>query len=149
MQNLIILIYISTIVGATDIEEAANKFPSVSDGDGMFTSSADLEGLLWTEADLVDKLEDYVKDEYRRIQKLEKILEEYRSVRDRASLSSEKFIGNPINSFLLIKKLTSDWKELKGVIQGDSERFLKNLTTENYGLRWPKDEDLNGAAIGK
>ena len=114
----------------------------------MFTSSADLEGLLWTEADLVDKLEDYIKDEYRRIHKLEKKLEEYRSVRDRASLSSEKFIGNPLNSFLLIKKLTSDWKELREVIQGDSEKFFKNLTTESHGLRWPKDEDLNGAAIG-
>jgi len=127
-----------------------DKLTAINEDDGLFTSSADLEGLLWTEADLVDKLETFIKQEYTRLSKLERLLEDYRSFRDRASESTEKFVGNPLNSFLLIKKLTADWKEVKDLLRGSGEVFLKNLTQENeyYGLRWPKDEDLNGAAIG-
>jgi hypothetical protein len=73
-------------------------------------------------------------------------------MRDTASHSREQFVANPLNSFLLIKKLTSEWKELQGLIQGGpGERLLQNITQEkqNIGLRWPSDEDLNGAAVGK
>ena len=78
-------------------------------------------------------------------------MEEYRRMRDMASRSKEQFVGNPLNSFLLIKKLTSEWKDLQGLIQGGpGERLLQNITQErqNIGLRWPSDEDLNGAAVG-
>jgi hypothetical protein len=73
-------------------------------------------------------------------------------MRDAASHSRERFVGNPLNSFLLIKKLTSEWKEVQGLIQsGPGERLLHNITLErqNIGLRWPSDEDLNGAAVGE
>jgi len=137
MYRIIIFI---TIVSATEY----------SDDDGLFTSSVDLEGLLGTEAELVEKLENYIQGEYDRIHKLEKLVEEFRNLRDRASDSSERFIGNPLNSFLLIKKLTTDWKQVQSLIQKDGEQQIRNLTTnlDYYGLRWPKDEDLNGAAIG-
>ena len=148
MNNFVFCLVFS-LVRATEVVDV-NRFPSVDDGDGMFTSSADLVGLLYTEAELVSKLENYVQDEYRRIRKLEEMLADYKSFRDRASESTEKFVGNPLNSFLLIKKLTSDWKEMKDLIQGHGERFLTNITLEREyrGLRWPKDEDLNGAAVG-
>ena len=122
------------------------------DHDGMFTSLAEMEGLLWTEAEVVRKLEQYVQEEYKRLEKLETILLEYKRVRDRAAASSERFIGNPLNSFLLIKKLTSDWKLVQDLVEGGGgEHFLNNITSErhHHGLKWPKDEDLNGAAIGK
>jgi prolyl 4-hydroxylase len=83
---------------------------------------------------------------------LERRVEEYRRMRDTASRSREQFVANPLNSFLLIKKLTSEWKELQGLIQGGpAERLLQNITQEkqNIGLRWPSDEDLNGAAVGE
>jgi prolyl 4-hydroxylase len=86
-----------------------------------------------------------------RLNELEKRLEEYRRMRDAASQSRERFVANPLNSFLLIKKLTSEWKEVQGLIQGGhGERLLQNITQEriNVGLRWPSDEDLNGAAVG-
>ena len=79
-------------------------------------------------------------------------MDAYRKMRDTASHSREQFVGNPLNSFLLIKKLTSEWKELQGLIQGGpGERLLQNITQEkiNIGFRWPSDEDLNGAAVGK
>ena len=57
-------------------------------------------------------------------------------------------MGNPLNSFLLIKSLTSDWKEVQNVISSSpSETFLANLTSQREGMKWPSDEDLNGAAV--
>ena len=128
-----------------------NKYPSVGDGDGMYTSSADLEGLLITEAEVVENLQNYLVAEYDRLKKLEKMLEDYKVLRDRAKRSSEKFIGNPIDSFLLIKKLTTDWNNIQDLVKGEGDNFLKNITFEReyMGLRWPKNEDLNGAAVGK
>jgi len=125
--------------------------PATGDGDGMFTSAADLVGLLSTESNLVDKLETHLQAEYRRITRLEQLLTDYKSVRDRANVSTrEKFVGNPLNSFLLIKKLTSDWKVLETVILGEGNQFIASLSEdrEYNGLRWPKDEDLSGAAAG-
>lgn len=132
-------------------QEILSSLPSPTDNDGMFTSSADLEGLLWTESELVSRLETYIAEEQARLVQLERRVEEYRRMRDTASTSREQFVGNPLNSFLLIKKLTSEWKELQGLIQGGpGERLLQNITIEkqNIGLRWPSDEDLNGAAVG-
>ena len=63
----------------------------------------------------------------------------------------EKYIGNPLNSYLLIKKLTSDWKELKDLLSpSDANTAFANLT-DNFErpLKWPSEEDLSGAAIGK
>merc|ERR1711892_90233 len=131
--------------------QEANLFPSTGSGDGMFTSSADLQGLLFTESELVNKLNEYVQEETERIGNLKKLIKQYEALRDNAFESGEKFVGNPLNSFLLIKKLTSDWKTLQSLIQNSvGEKFVANLTEQrdSFALKWPSDEDLNGAATG-
>lgn len=117
----------------------------------MFTSSTDLNMLLDTEAELVDKLNTYVAEEEIRIEKLKKLVKNYQTMRDNAEEAGDKFVGNPLNSFLLIKKLTSDWKQVQGLIQNSvGKELFGNLTEQrdHFGLRWPSDEDLNGAATG-
>jgi len=117
----------------------------------MFTSSTDLNMLLDTEAELVDKLNTYVNEEEIRIEKLKKLVKNYQTMRDNAEEAGDKFVGNPLNSFLLIKKLTSDWKQVQGLIQNSvGKELFGNLTEQrdHFGLRWPSDEDLNGAATG-
>jgi hypothetical protein len=52
--------------------------------DGMFTSSTDLNMLLDTEAELVDKLNTYVAEEEIRIEKLKKLVKNYQTMRDNA-----------------------------------------------------------------
>ncbi len=59
-------------------------------------------------------------------------------------------MGNPLNSFLLIKRMTSDWKGVREVISGStSADFLRNLTERARGeegtLKWPSEDDLTGA----
>ena len=121
------------------------------DNDGMFTSSTDLQDLVLTESELVMKLNQYVTEETQRIEKVKKLIRQYEELRDSAVDGEEKFVGNPLNSFLLIKKLTSDWKSLQSLMENTaSQTLLSNLTAgrESQGLKWPSDEDLNGAAVG-
>jgi len=121
------------------------------ENDGMFTSSTDLQGLIVTESELVMKLTQYLMEESQRIEKVRKLIKQYEDLRDTAVGGEEKFVGNPLNSFLLIKKLTSDWKTLQSLIENTAgETLLASLTEEREsdGLKWPSDEDLNGAAVG-
>ena len=102
--------------------------------DGMFTSSTDLNMLLDTEAELVDKLNTYVNEEEIRIEKLKKLVKNYQTMRDNAEEAGDKFVGNPLNSFLLIKKLTSDWKQVQGLIQ-NSVGSLSSFTSHCNSCR--------------
>jgi len=121
------------------------------ENDGMFTSSTDLQGLIVTESELVMKLNQYLTEESQRIEKVRKLIKQYEELRDTALGGEEKFVGNPLNSFLLIKKLTSDWKTLQSLIENTAgQTLLATLTEERESahLKWPSDEDLNGAAVG-
>ena len=75
----------------------------------------------------------------------------YEEIQNRAATDVEKYVGNPINSYLLIKKLTSDWKEVKTLMSSSfnsGDDILANATdTYQQPFRWPSEEDLSGAAI--
>lgn len=74
---------------------------------------------------------------------------DYEAIREQAEENEEKYVGNPLNSYLLIKKLTSDWKELKELIaDSPAQNFLTNVSNPVNSLKWPSEEDLNGAAVG-
>ena len=51
-------------------EDVFLKPSSPSASDGLFTSSADLQDLLWTEAELVRGMREYIREEEERIAKL-------------------------------------------------------------------------------
>lgn len=61
-----------------------------------------------------------------------------------------KIVTNPINAYLLIKRLTSDWKYITHLMKSNSaEYFIQNITqgrTDN-SVKYPDDEDLEGAAV--
>lgn len=43
-------------------------------------------------------------------------LEEYESMYQEASADVTKYLANPINAYLLVKRLTSDWRQVEGVM---------------------------------
>lgn len=43
-------------------------------------------------------------------------LEEYESIYQEASADVTKYLANPINAYLLVKRLTADWKQVEGVM---------------------------------
>lgn len=57
-------------------------------------------------------------------------------------------MSNPINAYLLVKRLTTDWKRIEELITEDvGKAFVANITTSRNDLKFPTDEDLNGAAV--
>lgn len=114
----------------------------------MFTALADLEGLVSTELELVRHLDNYIQAEESRLKRLRGFLEEYEKIYEEASVDVQKYLSNPINAYLIVKRLTSDWKQVEGVMtQNVGPAFVHNITQHRSVLRFPSDEDLNGAAV--
>ena len=101
----------------------------------------------------------------------DRFLEEYESLYEEAAPNVGKYLANPINAYLLVKRLTSDWKQVEGVMTQNVgpgivklhftilciffyngiilclTAFIHNITQHRSVLRFPSDEDLNGAAV--
>jgi hypothetical protein len=45
-----------------------------------------------------------------------RFLEEYESMYQEASEDVSQYLANPVNAYLLVKRLTSDWKRVEGVM---------------------------------
>ena len=77
-------------------------------------------------------------------------LDEYENTYEEAETDEAKYVGNPINSFRLIKSLTSDWKHVNTLVRSNTSitTFIKNINqaTEDFHLLWPNHDDLSGAA---
>ena len=61
-----------------------------------------------------------------------------------------KDVTNPVNAYLLIKRLTSDWKYITHLMKSNSaEYFIRNITQGRLdnSVRYPDEEDLEGAAV--
>ncbi|KAL8579446.1 hypothetical protein ACOMHN_026811 [Nucella lapillus] len=112
----------------------------------VFTSMAHLEATLYAERDIASLIQKHVQEERERLNKLEKLAEEY-AEHSRKSLSNPSYyLGNPVNAFLLIKRLTLDWDKTVVPMLGNStwQDFNTELEYARKGL--PTFEDLSGAA---
>lgn len=112
----------------------------------VFTALVDMEGLLGTEAELVRFLQEHIQKEEDRIQRLRSYLYEYEKQHEEASTDIQKFLQNPINAYLLVKRLSMDWKEVENLIRGNAAH-LQNFTRRKEMFIFPDDEDLSGAAV--
>ncbi|CAF1240071.1 unnamed protein product [Rotaria sordida] len=82
----------------------------------LFSSSTHLIQLLNTEVELAKKLEVYLKDEYDRLAQVEKFLNIIKSEIQQAEGKEESYISNPINSYLLVKHLTTEWNPIEKIL---------------------------------
>lgn len=128
--NLLLLACVASFVGAE-----------------VFTSMAHLEATLYAERDIAATLKNYVKKERERLDKLEKIADDYEEHSRKALADPHFYLGNPVNAFLLIKRFTLDWDhQVAPIVSNYSwEEFNKDLQYAKQDL--PKFEDLTGAAI--
>ena len=77
----------------------------------LFTAVVHLEKLLSTEQQIVNILDTYLASEEQRLARLKEIRKKYRAIEQSANLDSNVYLNNPINSFLLVKSLTTDWRQ--------------------------------------
>lgn len=114
----------------------------------VFTAMTDMSRLLATEGEMIRAIENFIVAQEEKLEKLKRDLFEMERIHDLAAHSPDDFLANPINAYLLVKRLTVDWADLQDVMTDNSmgKAMLNNLTSMADFLRWPDEEDLNGAA---
>lgn len=114
----------------------------------LYTALADMEELLETESVLIRTLEGYIEAQENKLRLLRRFAAEYAKEHDEASQDVQLYLSNPINAYLLVKRLTTDWKEVESSMMDDvGVGFVENITSYREILKFPSDEDLNGAAV--
>ncbi|XP_066993933.1 prolyl 4-hydroxylase subunit alpha-2 [Anabrus simplex] len=114
----------------------------------LYTALADMEELLETEAVLMRSLEGYIAAQEEKLRLLRRHYEEYAREHEEASQDVQGYLSNPINAYLLVKRLTTDWKAVESQMVNDvGSGFVENITNYRAVLKFPTDEDLNGAAV--
>jgi hypothetical protein len=75
-------------------------------------------------------------------------VEDYAREHEEASRNIQQYLSNPINAYLLVKRLTTDWRRVEELITEDvGKAFVANITNSRSDLKFPTEEDLNGAAV--
>lgn len=106
-----------------------------------------MEELLETESVLINNLEGYIKSQEDKLEYLRRKMSEYQREHEAAANDVSAYLLNPINAYLLTKRLTTDWRDVEQVMTLDvGSQFVKNVTDYRTILKFPTDEDLAGAA---
>lgn len=114
----------------------------------VFTALVDMEALLETENVLINNLEGYIQAQEHKLDYLRRKMKEYQTEHETASEDVSSYLLNPINAYLLTKRLTSDWKDVEQVMTLDvGSQFLQNVSSYRNVLKFPTEEDLAGAAF--
>lgn len=114
----------------------------------VYTALADMEELLQTEAVLINTLQGYLTAQERKLDLLRRFAEDYQKQHDDSNSDVQAYLANPINAYLLVKRLTTDWKQVEALMSSNvGEDFIANITLFRDELKFPTDEDLNGAAV--
>ncbi|KAF1757806.1 hypothetical protein GCK72_014263 [Caenorhabditis remanei] len=116
----------------------------------LFTAIADLQHMLGAEKDVTSVIDQYIAAERDRLDDLRRYAHEYVHRNAHAEAVGPEFVTNPINAYLLIKRLTSEWKKVENImLNNKATTFLKNITDNRVKseVKFPGEEDLSGAAI--
>uniref|UniRef100_A0A1I7XB31 procollagen-proline 4-dioxygenase n=1 Tax=Heterorhabditis bacteriophora TaxID=37862 RepID=A0A1I7XB31_HETBA len=77
------------------------------------------------------------------------LAEQYEQRNEASIDSGVTDITNPINAFLMIKRKIFDWRGIEEQMSTNkAQSFIERISNANYGVRYPTEEDLTGAAIG-
>nr|AQZ26744.1 prolyl 4-hydroxylase subunit alpha-1 [Aurelia sp. 1 GW-2014] len=111
----------------------------------VFTSMVGLESLALTEKGLAFALHKYLETEQSRLRTLKQLLHRAEtSVQQVNKTSAGEFVGNPINSYLMLKRFWMDWKNMEELVTKDfSEDVMSSI--ENARPLFPSFDDFKGA----
>ena len=107
----------------------------------LFTALVHLEKLLNTEKLIVGSLEEYLSSEEQRLSQLRQLSKHYADLHSIASKDVNSYLSNPINAYLLVKRLTTDWKLVEYLINSEKKQIIEVL---HQNETFPSAEDLSG-----
>lgn len=106
-----------------------------------FTALVHLEKLLKTEEHVVKSLNRYLDNEEKRLASLRQLANHYNTLHSVANQDVNLYLSNPVNAYLLVKRLTTDWNLVEYLIDADLKDLI-HLLQENE--TFPSAEDLSG-----
>lgn len=105
-----------------------------------------MEEILGTEKILIENLEGYIILQEEKLVYLRQKVKDYQREHDEASKDPSGYLLNPINAYLLTKRLTVDWKDIEQYMTQDiGAAFVQNVSEYREELKFPSEEDLMGA----
>lgn len=107
----------------------------------LYTALVHLEKLLNTEKQIVGSLEEYLSSEEVRLSQLRQLSAHYSRLHSIASKDVDSYLANPINAYLLVKRLTTDWKLVEHLVNNDKRAIIDVL---HKNETFPSAEDLSG-----
>ncbi|KAI4458941.1 prolyl 4-hydroxylase alpha subunit [Holotrichia oblita] len=114
----------------------------------LYTAVAELEGLLHTEQTVITTLGNYIYAQEQKMLLVKRYVEAYVDQYKKASKDIQTYLQNPINAYLLVKRLTTDWDVVQDLItENTAEEFIADFDNLKSSLKFPSNEDLNGAAM--
>lgn len=112
----------------------------------VFTAFVDLENALRLQQKMSGQILNYINKEENRLSELKKIADDFQQHSELGLSDPENFLGNPINSFLLVKRFTHGWQEIERKLRNDTSDLL--LYEMQDDLKFMPDEtDLTGAIM--
>lgn len=112
----------------------------------VFTALVDLENVIFTESNMLDAIKMYIKAEEEKLDTIRKKVEKIEIMNKEAVSDTERYLGHPVNGFLLVKRFLYEWNEIENSVRLDKPKsaYLMNLT--QYRDFMPDIADLSGAA---
>lgn len=89
-----------------------------------------------------------ITNNYADYKHLNRMIEFYDYHHKIASANPAEYLSNPINAYLMTKRLTEDWQRAETTMTYDvSASVLKNITEYRKRIKFPTTNDLHGAAL--
>lgn len=116
----------------------------------IFSATSHLQNLMYLERHLIMSLGKYVSGMEQKLTKIKRYIDHWEATAGReefvGTYSEDEIIGNPLQAFQLVKRLTIDWRTISKLFEKDSWNEVKKITAD-YQSIMPKDDDLHGAAL--
>lgn len=122
------------------------SFNAFIDASDIFASLGHMVQLVKTAENITKSLEKFIIEDLGRIEKAKKILGGFSDIVEISRNDPENFVGNPVNSFLLIKKIYSDLEKFVDTLNNfDRLTSMIDEFRENENL--PDKDDYEGAIV--
>ena len=89
----------------------------------IYTAIAHMEPLVDIEKRLLDLAREYLNKERRRLGEFKQFAASVESAMELSKDEPLKYLGNPVNSYLIIKRFTSGWRELTSRLEIDDSKI--------------------------
>lgn len=107
----------------------------------LHSAFSDLESLPHAEGIALTKLNFYIQEQEKRLDELRWRMTNLYREHSKATSNVKEHLSNPVNVFLIIKRLTVEWTIIEGITKDIAQQMLLNKTSKMF----PTENDLVGA----